>query len=436
MCSAIVEENTKIHQTKMNKQEVPHELQKRPTFILVWLKWGVFVVCCGLGFVVSFVIWFYAAGPIYTFEVPKPFYGEKFYNPYQSINSDGWHKCNFHAHAKCWGGLTNGKNTSQEVLAAYQKLKYDVASISNYMDIDTTHSNDPLYIPVYEHGYGIKKIHQLALGTPKVVWYDYVFQQNLNQKQHVIDLLKKHSRFVALCHPRIRNGYSPEDLRFLSGYDLIEVQNSRHIYENEWDAALSNGHHAWLIAGDDSHSVGNLGQLQKSVTFVNVAVSSGDEILERLAQGSAFGVSFPSNSQKQFEENLLEAKKVSFPIAIQVIEDGLHVAWQQNMRQIDFIGDNGKLLKTLNDTDTAFYPIRPEDTYVRIKLTSADGLVYYLNPVIRYTGDEPIRHSLYSIDMFRTFLKRTLIVLMVSCTLGGCITYVRIKRKGLSTELN
>jgi len=398
------------------------------------------VVAGVLGYVGSWFAWCYITCPIYTFEEPKPFYGDKFYNPYQSLEPDRWRKCSFHLHSHSWLEPTHNVNTPEEFYAAYRKLKFDAIAISNHMAIDETYSESPLYIPAYEHGYSIKKIHQLALGAQKVVWYDCVILQNLNHKQYIIDLLKEHSRYVALNHPGIRKGYLPDDMKYLSGYDFVEVLNRHHIYEEEWDAALSHGHKVWLIASDDAHSVDNIGEVQRSATFVNVSddntsVLTGDAILERLAQGAAFGVRFPS-SLATWEDKILAAENVSFPVAIRVQEDSLHVVWQERMTQIDFIGDTGNLLKTSIDTDTAFYSLRPEDTYVRVRITSPEGLVYYLNPVIRYEGEQPIRQSLHSIDASKTLLKRTVIVVIVSGILmGGYILYVRTKRKRGSSKI-
>jgi hypothetical protein len=302
------------------------------------------------------------------------------------------------------------------------------------MAIDATNMEGPLYIPAYEQGYGIKKTHQLALGAQKVVWYD-CFLQNLHHKQYIIDLLKEHSRYVALNQPGIRNAYLPEDMKYLSGYDFVEVINRHNTFEREWDSALSNGHKVWLIASDDAHSVNEIDGLQIGVTFVNASSNAsgspvtGDVFLERLVQGVAFGVSFLCYSRMTWEEQIFASEQVSFPVAVQVIEDNLHVIWQKRMAQIDFIGDNGKLLQTSTDTDTAFYPIRPEDTYVRVKLTSSEGLIYLLNPVIRCEGDQPVRQSLHSIDTFRTSLKRTLILIIVLGTVVGVgMIYFRKKR--------
>ena len=380
-----------------------------------------------LGLVLIVAGLLYATSPVYKFEAPKPFSGNNIYNPYQDIDAGEWLKCIFHLHTKSWGGVTDGNNTAEEIFAAYKKLGFDFVGLSNYMSIDDTYSQDPVYVPIYEHGYGIRKTHQLALGAKKVVWRDYFFHQNLNHKQHIVDLLKKHSTHVALCHPGRHKAYLPEDLKYLSGYDLLEVQNGRRTSEIEWDAALSNGHKVWLIANDDAHST-KPSLMQREVTFVNVKQKTGENILERMSNGVAFGVHFPRNSQATMEDRIRDAETVTFPVSIKAIDDTLHVVWQENMTKIEFLGDNGKMLKTDTDTNAAYYPISPEDTYIRVKLFSPQGTVYFLNPVIRYSGEQPVRQSLHSIDKVKTFAKRLIIILIVS---GAFLAY-RFRKNILS----
>jgi len=81
------------------------------------------------------------------------------------------------------------------------------------------------------------------------------------------------------------------------------------------------------------------------------------------------------------------------------------------MHKIDFFGDYGLLLKTVTDCDTAFYPIRPQDSYVRVKLTSPEGLVYFLNPIVRCVDNQPVMQSLSRIDTVKTFWKRAFFTL-------------------------
>ena len=395
--------------------------------------------------------WFYITCPVYTFEEQQPFAGTQFYNPYQTMTDGAWKKCIFHLHTKSWLGLTNGENTFDETMTAYRQLNYDVIAVSDYMQINRNESEVVSYIPVYEHGYNINKVHQSALGAGKVVWRDYFFAQNLHHKQHIIDVLKKHSTLVAVNHPSMRSSYPPADFKYLRGYDLMEVLNGTHISEEAWDAALSGGYPAWLIANDDSHSVNNPTRLQREVTFVNVPTSgatsrssgttsrssdatsrssgrpSGHDVLSRLSQGVAFGVHFPRRQQATMEERRRESEAVSFPVSIQVNEDTLQVVWQQMMQQIAFIGDNGKTLKTVTGSDSAFYTIRPEDTYIRVKLTSPDNLVYYLNPVVRYSGELPVAPSSGQIDKGKTLLKRVVFALVFGIIIAQIFMFLRKK---------
>ncbi|MDR2563867.1 MAG: hypothetical protein LBC98_07980 [Prevotellaceae bacterium] len=371
--------------------------------------------------------WFYATCPIYKFSEPSPFTGEKLYNPYQNIDSTAWKKCIFHLHTKSWMGLTNGKNSFDDIIEVYRKLRYDVITISDYMKINRSGAANPTYIPTYEHGYGTKKAHQLVLGASEVTWRDYFFSQNLNQKQHIIDVLKKHCRLLAINHPNIRTAYLPADFKYLSGYDLFELQNGVRLSEIEWDSALSHGHQAWLIANDDAHSVDNLGLVQREMTFVNAPTATSENILENLAKGAAFGLHIPHKKHADIADKLHEAELISMPVAIKLSADTLQIAWRRTMSKIDFVGQGGQILKEVNDTCSADYLVKPEDHYVRIRLFSPEGLVYYINPIIRYTGDSPEKQMLSSIDETRTLIKRVLILIITLLGIG-IIAIKQIKR--------
>ena len=372
--------------------------------------------------------WFYATCPVYKFSEPTPFAGENLYNPYRNLDSTAWKKCIFHLHTKSWFGLTNGHNTFEDILKVYRELRYDVITISDYMKINRSGAGNQTYIPTYEHGYGTKKAHQLVLGASEVTWRDYFFSQNLNQKQHIIDVLKKHCRLLAINHPNIRTAYLPEDFKYLSGYDLFELQNGVRLSETEWDSALSHGHQAWLIANDDAHSVDNLGLVQREMTFVNAVEATSESILENLAKGAAFGVHLPHQKHADMADKQREAELISLPAAIQLHGDTLQIAWRSTMSKIEFVGQGGQVLKEVNDTCSADYLVQPEDSYVRARLFSPEGLVYYINPIIRYTGDSPEKQSLSSIDENSTLLKRVLILIITLLCLGGIIAVAYIKR--------
>ncbi|MDR2410605.1 MAG: hypothetical protein LBE13_21180, partial [Bacteroidales bacterium] len=59
----------------------------------------------------GFLIIPYLLSPVYDFPQPKSFSGKAYYNPYLHTDSS-WKICNFHAHSRSWGGLTDGKHTN------------------------------------------------------------------------------------------------------------------------------------------------------------------------------------------------------------------------------------------------------------------------------------------------------------------------------------
>src|SRR3954471_8756683 len=87
--------------------------------------------------------------PAYTFEKTKPFSGDSIYNPYAAIVPQDWVRCNFHAHIRCWGGITNGHGNASTEDSIYNRLHYGIHAISNYESIDTTYHTKPFYISSY-----------------------------------------------------------------------------------------------------------------------------------------------------------------------------------------------------------------------------------------------------------------------------------------------
>jgi hypothetical protein len=376
-----------------------------------------------LAFLAVTQAWFYATCPVYVFDEPQPFSGAHFYNPYAVLDSGSWKKAIFHLHTKSWGGWTNGENDSDAVVAAYKSLGYDVVAISNYMSVDTAGASLPDYIPCYEHGYGYGKTHQLPMGNNgKVLWRDYVFIQNIHQKQYTIDLLKSRCDVLALNHPGLRDGYRPDDFKYLSGYHLVEILNTWHTWTAHWDTALTNGHSVWLTANDDAHTITDLARVQQCAVFIHAPTTRRNDILSNISRGAAFGVRFPETAAPAWDEKRAIAGKVSFPAGITVRNDTLTVAWERPMTSITFTGDSGKVLAQAADTYAAIYVIRPEDAYVRITLEDSHGLVYYLNPVVRsIDGQQPPKQLLAKINAAATFRKRAVISAAVLLVAAGAV---------------
>lgn len=366
----------------------------------------------------------YFTAPVYDFPVPKPFSGEKIYNPYDGMDSTHWKKANFHFHANAWGGLTSGRNnTVEQFWKTYKKLGYDVPCISDYQKINPFNKDSSFYIPVYEHGYGLRKKHQILIGAKKVLWLDYSIFQNRNHKQHILNLLRDQCEIVAIAHPDWEGGYSPDDMKHLSNYDLIEVLDNNWRSVPLWDAALSSGHPAFILADDDAHDIRDPYQIGRCCTFINSSSLHSTELIKELKEGKAFGAEIYMSTGETFDEKAERVHKIPVLKSVEVRNDTLWIKVSREAVKFVFIGQNGKTKKLVRFNNTAWYKIQPEDTYIRTEIMffnhyGGAGTIFYLNPVFRYNGVQPVNALQAEINYPRTWILRllsipSLIVLIV-----------------------
>lgn len=378
-----------------------------------------------LRFLLKFVLWLfvallvvflikYAWAPVYNFPEPLPFSGSKIYNPYRGMDSTAWKKGNFQIQSKVWWGITDGRNNSNKAIyEVYKQLGYDIITISDYMRINRFGVESSNYIPVYEHGYGFWKTHQVCIGSSKVNWIDYPLFQSLNHKQHIINTLHKNNKLVALAHPDLRDGYLVEDLRYLTNYDLIEVLNQCRNSPMQWDAALSHGHAAFIIANDDAHDLSNPEEVGMVCTFINTTSLKADDVINALKKGNAFGVDIFMEEGSDMAKKANDHKTLPKLTSVEVKHDTLFVSVSEPYHDVIFLGQNGARLKMMTQGKTAFYKIMPTDTYVRTEVTFWGSTRYYLNPVFRYSGNDPFKKQIPLIDMTKTWMQRSIIIFFI-----------------------
>lgn len=339
----------------------------------------------------------YATTTIYEFEKPKPFCGEKWLNPYQVLDSTRI-KANFHAHSCAWKSVTYGSNSAESMRKCYKEKKYDIAAISNYFCIDTVGKrNNPLYVPVYEHGLNIFKSHCLVLNAQKVSYYDYFLFQSTSHQQKVIERIKANDGIVAIAHPKFCGGRSLEDMKYLMHYDLIEVLNHFRISDNYWDEALSAGRLAYLVANDDSHG-GDADEVERTWTVIFSKKKTRKAALKSLLSGKAFGVYTEYNTcENNFEGCHLSNDTVSVKFAIPA-------------DTILFIGQGGSVKHKVIKSDHASYKLKKNDTYIRIVAKNYESGIY-LNPIIRYNGKVPLNSlKVPEVKMLQTWLFRAFMI--------------------------
>jgi hypothetical protein len=356
----------------------------------------------------------YFLAPVYDFPVPQPFTGEKIHNPYEGMNDAQWRKANFHFHVHAWGGLTSGRNnTVGDFWATYKKLGYDVPCISDYQQINPFNKDSSFYIPAYEHGFGLRKKHQLLIGARKVLWIDYSIFQSLSHKQHILNLLHNQNELVAIAHPDWEDGYSLQDMKFLSNYDLIEVLDNNWRSVPQWDAALSSGHPAFIVGDDDAHDIHNPYQIGRCCTFVNSPSLHSKDLLKALKEGKAFGADIYMATGETFSQKAERAKEIPVLRFVKVRNDTLWIGADQKAIKFSFIGQNGIIKKVQRFTNMAWYKIQPEDTYIRTEIMfynhfGANGTVFYLNPVFRYHDILPVNSLRAVINLPKTWILRLL----------------------------
>ena len=354
--------------------------------------------------------------PSYSFDEPEPFHGTYLHNPYKDMNPDNWIQSNFHAHTRQFGGLTNGRvNTNEMLDSVYSAFGYQHIGISDYNKINYYDSVNPSFIPTYEHGYGVFKIHQLCIGAEKVRRLDFVAFQNLSMKQHTLNRLEKQARLVIPAHPSfVKKGYLVKDMKYLSNYKLMEVLNGFRISTAHWDMALSNGHLVYLIGNDDSHDVMDMWDVAKRFTLVNSPKNEAEHLLQALESGNAIAVDLPVRKEENMEQKIKRMKSdVPYMTQIELCGDTLLISASRQMRKIIFIGQDGKELNVQKDKKTAKYVIQPEDNYVRSVITFKGGATFYLNPITRHESDEIVKQRLDKINYPKTIILWTIYVLVI-----------------------
>ncbi len=374
----------------------------------------------------------YMICPVYDFPAAKTFSGGKIYNPYDGMNKDEWRKCNFQVQSRAWGGVTDGeKNTNYHILQQYRGLNYDIITISDYQKINKYNSTDSSYIPVYEHGYGIKKTHQLGIGSEKVLWLDYPFLQNIHHKQHIINSLRNNNDLIAIAHPGLFKAYKYEDMKKLTNYDLIEVISNFDTAFTHWDAALSSGHLIYIIGNDDAHFVNNAAIIGNYFTNINAPSSQKDEIIDALKNGKAYVVGLIKLRYEEYEDKRNRVLLVPALNSVSVSNDTLFIDVSRTAQKFKFIGQNGTILKVGENCDHSFYKIQPEDTYVRTEIRFEDHTTFYLNPVHRYSGNDIKNLSFAKINQSKTWIKRIIYFVVLFFAL---LLIVRIVRKRNKTN--
>lgn len=354
----------------------------------------------------------YTCGPVYRFPDSVPFTGATLVNPYSEIGPE-WQRANLHAHGRAWSGLTNGRQQSgEEIVRAYESFGYSVSGVSNYHHIAALDGvRTP---PIYEHGYNLRKRHQLAIGARSVAWFDFPLWQSISHQQYVIDRVARSAELVALAHPS--TGYTSGDLERLTGYHMMEVVNGPFRFEESWDTALSSGRIVWALGNDDTHDLKDPRRTAMAWTMINAPSPSLSDVVSALKAGRTYAVSRTNESASAIDTWL-------HGVALE--GDTVKVTAAGDPSTFFFIGQNGAIRKTVKHAVSASYTFGADDTYIRTVIRSPRTAMY-LNPVFRsHNGrhDAPVA----TINTAGTWLYRASLL----CACAALVWLYRERRRPL-----
>jgi hypothetical protein len=357
----------------------------------------------------------YLIFPAYDFPPPTPFHGTHWYNPYDGATAP-WQMANFHAHSRAWGGVTNGRQQPNQVIARYASLGYALPTLSNYLETDTIAGT----LAVYEHGLNLTKAHALVIGARRVDWLDFPLGQGIQHTQFLLNRLSADGE-VAITHPYLRGAHSLDDMARLAGYDLLEVVSHFGCAEAYWDAALSAGRPIWGIGGDDTHNASDARQTGRMWTLVSAASLSRDDVLAALRAGRTITV---------------RGRAGRDAVAMRTVAmrgDTLSVELDRHVERIEFIGQQGRLLARTSGDARASFVVPAGEPYVRTVVRDA-GTTLFLNPVVRTAGGAPLAPVAFT-NTSRTWTTRVAALVLVLAVITGLRSRAvtsRMRRRALT----
>ena len=373
----------------------------------------------------------FSVSPIYRFEGPVPFSGDRIYNPYADLDTSiGWKRACLHTHTKVDKGINECPYYPDVVYSDYMSYGYDILGFTNHQAL-TPHPIDPsLYIAGYEHGYNLFKFHINAYGVEKVEKFDHFLPVLLSQKQFMIDRLAADGDFVQFNHPNRTLTINRRVMEHLSGYRLIEGDagfgerdHGRGTSLNHWDEALSAGRYAHNNINDDNHNSKAHASIARRCSWINTPTPYWEDIREELLKGNFYTTRVPDfgagDTAVKHAENL-ELPRIK---DIGLKGDTVYMRLSAPASAIRVISQNGTIVDSIFNSSAIQYVMTPEDPYVRMTAWYENGTTVYTNAFARYSeGDSPYREFAHPVRWGMTILWN----LMLLAVAAGCVYCYRL----------
>jgi hypothetical protein len=169
--------------------------------------------------------------------------------------------------------------------------------------------------------------------------------------------------------------------------------------------------------------------------MINTPSLEAERVYEALDKGLCYAVEFDNwyHFPMTLGEKAQKARALPHLSRAELLGDTLFISTSaEQMQEVKFIGQDGKLLKTEENVATATYVIQPEDHYVRTEI-NVNGLQhFYLNTVTRHTTPEPADQRLDVVNKSQTYLYWFVYIVAFAALIW--YVYKKMKEKKKSDE--
>lgn len=308
----------------------------------------------------------------------------------ETVHTEPWFRGNTHTHTI----KSDGDSAPEVVVKWYHDRNYNFLIITDHnkfidpkqITMPADARKDFLLIPGEEIT-GSKTIHTTAMNINKVASWKYNHQDKSQIIQLHVDEAIKAGGTAILNHPNFRYAVSVKDIlpvRKLYMFELFNghpsVHNNgdhKHVSTEEmWDQMLTKGMKIFAVAADDAHNYKVISPKKanpgRGWVMVQAPKLDADIITKAMNQGnfySSTGVFLKTCNrgdntyQIEVDDKKTRNELTFFPETL-----GKHVVEGTEGYQIEFIGPNGQVLKTINGRKGDF-TINTEIPYIRAKAT-------------------------------------------------------------------
>lgn len=296
--------------------------------------------------------------------------------------SKRWYRGNTHAHTKLSG---HGDATPDEVAKWYHNKGYNFLVLSEHNKfIDPKSINLPkptrkdfILIPGVEVS-GNHVVHTTAFNVTEVIPWKIKTDKARDVLQFHVDGTLKAKGTPIANHPNFAYALNADDIASVKKLSYLELYNAHPLVNNHgdhehpgveemWDDLLTRGKRIYALASDDAHYFHTDDPKKSRPGFGWIMVRShklrSKEIIEAMDSGDFYASSgvILNDVVRGYNYQVSVNKKETASI-LNLNSDNFEVI-------IEFIGENGKVFKTVQESDASFSVKSVNSRYIRSRIT-------------------------------------------------------------------